>query len=122
MDFSKLYSLVNEIPHLKIPDGVHGEVDITIDLDDVSYIDYKVEAWSDVDFELRRSYVDVLTKLNEEGILLTVDSGVVEVVDDYGSRRFNEHPQLISLLQKSNIGPTEFSLAIVTNHDKFEYI
>jgi len=122
MRFQDLHTLVNEVPHFEIPDNLHGEVDTTIDLSEVNYIDYKVEKWEDVDFELRKSYVDILTDFNSRGILLVVKDGFVQVVDEYGMTRFIEHPELVSLLQRANIGPSQFNSAIVTNYEKFEFV
>lgn len=121
MDFQQLHTLVNEIPHFEIPDNLKGEIQTTIDLNDVNYIDYKVETWEDVEFELRKSFVNILTDFNQKGVLLAVNNGFVQVVDEFGATRFNEHPELVATLQKSNISPTQFNNAIVANYSKFEY-
>lgn len=121
MKFQHLHTLVNEVPHFEIPSDIKGEVQGTIDLANVNYIDYKVEKWEDVEFELRRSFVGILTNLNQQGVLLAAKDGYVQVIDEHGATRFTEHPQLVQDLQKANISPTQFNNAIVANRDKFEY-
>jgi len=62
MRFEDLYTVMNEVPYYVVPD--------TTNLDGVTYIDYKVECWAEVAFELKKSFVNILTELNKLEVLV----------------------------------------------------
>ena len=118
MKFDELYNLVNEIPHIEIPNTYHVH-------NDSSLVDYKVELWRDVAFELKSSIVNILLDMNSTGIILDVrktSSGPeVYVVDKHTQTPLMGHPETMQKIEAENINPEEFHFWVLQNHSIFEY-
>lgn len=77
MNFDKLYTLVNEIPHFtprNFPGGgtyVPNDIEFSLTNNDIDAIDYRVELWEGVPFELKREIVNFLNQLADVGLYLT---------------------------------------------------
>ena len=114
MRFEDLYTVMNEVPYYVVPD--------TTNLDGVTYIDYKVECWAEVAFELKKSFVNILTELNKLEVLVDVKAGIVEMV--FGNNRipFTQYSPLIDMLRRQDIPLTTFNNVILANHSRFEYV
>lgn len=112
-----------EIPHgeFEHPIGVfdHNK------LKQISFVDYRIENW-EIPFELKTSFFNVLSKLNEMELLLIVretsSTPQISVIDSNKEEvLIKDSKEVISLIRRNKLDLADFIVYVSSNHEHFIY-
>lgn len=130
MKFNEFYNIIMEIPH-----GSFQEPGPEINGNNIIMVDYRIELWQGLELEMKTAFYDILSKLNEEQIILyarkyssgylisIVKNNEEFLLQEPSSGEYLPEPLkvVIELLKSNNVTIEEFINYLGPNSEHFLY-